>query len=345
MKIAFITGSYPPDLCGVGHFTHCLVDALKKQGISVEVMTDEDWSLRNVAALLKRVRSMQSDITHLQYPTIGFGASLAPQALSLLAPGIVTLHEITQAHILRRLSLYPFSLRSRHIIFTSEFEQAYALGRAPWIKQRCSIIPIGNNMPIGDLSKGKDLGEIVYFGMVRPHKGVEDVLHAASIIHNRALPLKIRIIGKPHPKSIAYYEELRRRSGALPVVWNIDLVDDAVADLLARSAVAYMPFPDGASERRGSLLALMANGVAVITTSGAATPDTQKKAVLISQNPEHAVQLMEQLMADRELQKTLSSKGLAYAAYFAWDSIARKHKTLYETILNTNTRSPHTGKP
>jgi glycosyltransferase involved in cell wall biosynthesis len=333
MKIAFITGSYPPDICGVGDYTCQLEKALTARGITTEVIGRTDWSIENLNALVRTIRSADPDLVHMQYPTVGYGWKITPQLLSLAVPGVITLHEVTEAHILRKLSLYPFSFRSRHIIFTTPFERDFAIQRAPWIARRSSVIPIGSNITTGVQGRARDRNEIVYFGLFRPKKGIEEVFELASLVKERNLPYHIHMIGKPFPVSSPYHTELYRRSQNLPIQWSTDLDDRSVADLLARAAMAYMPFPDGASGRRGSLLALLANGVITMTTRGPQTPSSLEKAVLFVEGCEQALSTIERVHGDSDLRERLCMNGHAYASQFSWDSIARQHVELYRKLL------------
>ncbi len=333
MKILLVTGSYPPDTCGVGDYTFNLAEALLKKGTTVEVITKEDWNITNTFKIIKRIKSIKPNVVHIQYPTAGFGAKMSPQILSLSFPGMVTIHEITQAHILRKLSLYPFAFRSRHIIFTTSFERDFAARHAPWIYRRSSVIPIGSNIKTTSQQTERNPAEILYFGLFRPKKGLEDIFALASLVKQMKLPYFVRMVGKPSPDCSSYVEELYRRAEGLPIKWDQDLDDKSVADLLSRSFIAYMPFPDGASDRRGSLLALLANGVVTITTRGAHTPPSLEQAVLFSQSPEQALRLVEKMQTDSVLRKLLSDKGRAYANKFNWDTIAQNHIKLYEKLF------------
>ncbi|MHB8845797.1 MAG: glycosyltransferase family 4 protein [Nitrospirota bacterium] len=334
MKIAMLTGSYPPDVCGVGDYTNRLTSALERQGIRTEVIHDADWRLLHAGKVLKRIRSLRADLVHIQYPTVGFGAHLTPQFLSLLTPCIITLHEISQAHVLRRLALYPFSLRSRHIIITTDFDRRYAISRAPWIRRRSSVIPVGSNIVGLDRSGERTRDDIVYFGMIRPERGIEEVLKLASLVKDRGLPFTLRLVGTPHPNANAYFGSLQKRSRGLPVIWDVGLSDEKVAELLAHTRIAYMPFPDGASERRTSLFALLGNGVPTITTKGAATPEALEHAVVISQGPQDAIAAIGRIVSDNRYREELAARARTYARHFSWESIAIQHKELYERLLN-----------
>ncbi len=338
MKIAFITGSLPPDTCGIGDYTAMLMQALGDQGVATEALYDRNWNLGNTSSLMRRLRSLDYDLAHLQYPTVGFGWHLTPQVMSMLVRPVVTIHEISLAHLLRKLSLYPFALRARHLVFTTDGERDYARRCAPWIDSTSSVIPIGNNIPVGRGYEERTGNEIVYFGLLRPNKGLENVLNLASLIKQRQLPYRIRLIGKPFPPGSDYFKTILRRCSDLPVELSIDQDDEKVMALLSHAAVGYMPFPDGASGRRGSLLALLANGIATITTRGPQTPQALDDCVVFADSPEQTLLQVERLCTDRAFRETLSGKARTYAEQHSWKAIARLHIDLYERLLQEDSR-------
>jgi glycosyltransferase involved in cell wall biosynthesis len=128
---------------------------------------------------------------------------------------------------------------------------------------------------------------------------------------------------------------LHEQSKLLPIQWSIGLSENAVADLMSRSRIAYMPFPDGASERRTSLLALLASGVVTVTTLGKATPLELKDVVNFAQSPESALLLIRDILADRSYQAQLSKKGRAYANNFTWNTIAKKNLEVYNMFFSS----------
>jgi glycosyltransferase involved in cell wall biosynthesis len=332
MKIALVTGSYPPDTCGVGDYTSRLAQALEHRGVEIRIIRHDSWHMRNTNRILALIRDANPDLVHIQYPTAGFRRHLTPQLLSIAIPSVVTIHEFSEAHILRQLSLYPYFLRSRHVIFTTSFERDFALRRAPWISRRSSVIPVGSAITIGR-SDERDSREIVYFGLYRPKKGIEEVLDLALLVKQRNLPYRVRLIGKPFPPGSSYHQELSDRSRDLPVLWSSNLDDQDVANLLSAASFGYMPYPDGASGRRTSLLALLANGVATVTTRGGQTPAELEHAVLFSSSAAEALDRIEEMRRDPVLRSRISEGGREYASRFSWDSIASKHFELYQGLL------------
>ena len=331
MKIAIVTGTFPPGTCGVGDYTARLAEALGQTGLDVRIIDVGDWRMRGA---LKTRNSLQNyDLVHIQYPTPGSGYSLGPHALSLLRSCVVTIHEASQRRILRKLSLLPFMVRPRHLIFTSDFERRFVTGWVPWVARNSSIVPIPSNIRAFPQERRRTTSEIAYFGLILPRKGLEQVVELTQLIKSEGLDLKVRIIGKPRPEHMGYFQELRSLTGELPVIWDLDLSEDLVAERLASSSVAYLPFPDGASERRSSLKAALVNGVAVITTQGAHTPESMKSVVRFSENPRRALLIARSLLASEQDRADLAKNAAQYLRQCTWEHVAELHLAVYRSLL------------
>lgn len=327
-----VSGSCPPDPCGVGDYTAHLVSGLRDSGIEVEVFSKFAWGVSGFSRLASAIKKFQPDIIHIQYPTVGYGKGLLPQLLSVaMAPCVVTLHEASQVHWLRRLSLYPFTLRARRIIMTNEFECEYVAKAAPWARHRLHVIRIGGFTTFHP-AHHKNLAEITYFGLIRPKKGIEEFLQVARVANQKGGMLSFRVIGQPDSRSVDYYHALRAQAADLAVEWVVGQERDVVVDLLGRTQIAYLPFPDGASERRSSLLAMLAAGVSVVTTKGEQTPEDMRNAVIFSCGADEAYSQLFNLYADSEKRKLLESAALDYAEKFSWKSILDEHRNLYEQL-------------
>ena len=330
MRILFVSGSVPPEYCGVGHYTNNLAKALRERGVNVDILSTPNWSVRNAGSKIKEINRRKPDIVHVQYPTIGYGHGLGPHIIGLAKRSVVTVHEVTQAHVLRRLSLFLFSLRS-HLIFTNEYELKYSCLYAPWIRNKACILPIGSNIPVA-LPQRREK-QVVYFGLIAPNKGIENFIQGARIAAEKGINIRFVIMGARVPGKDSYLKELQEQTKTLSVEWKIDLPDKLVANELQRSFLAYLPFPDGASERRGSLLAVLANGVPAVTTHGTFTSNDLSNVTVEAKNPLNAVAVIEDLLGKKEMWSKLSKRGQDYAERFSWQSIASEHIKLYETIV------------
>ncbi len=334
MRVLFVTGSYPPDVCGVGDYTSCLVAAMAQQEVQAEVLTGQDWRPSAMPKLLKIVDSYNADIIHIQYPTFGFHKHLGPQLLAILRPSVITIHEVSQAHILRQLSLYGFSLRAGRIIFTTEGEKRYAESWCPWISNKSSVIPIGVNIPVVEnLSRHSTRDIIGYFGLIRPAKGLEQVIELASILRKNKSSFSIRITGKVVQGHESYYSSLMALSKDVPIEWCIDVDDHTLGNLIASCKFAYLPFPDGVSERRSTALAFMKAGVGIITTRGSQTPSYMDQALCFASSPEEAFKIINELSINPEKLHELQLRTKELSQRYTWEKIAYRHIMLYRELL------------
>ena len=335
MRVALLTGNCPSGACGVGDYSQRLVSALRSAGIQAELISEDRWGLTDAKYVNASFKKLKADIVHLQYPTVGFGYRLGPQMFAVRKSSVITLHEVSQAHILRKLALYPFTVRPQHLIFTTEYERQFATKWAPWTSGISSVIPVGSNIEVLSNSFEPRSEEITYFGLIMPQKGLEEVVKLASLIQSSAPRLKVRIIGKTRLEYKAYYTQLRLQSEQLPIIWEGDLDHDQVAGKLAVTSIGYLPFPDGASERRTSLNAMLANGVAVVTTRGPHTPKGLEGAVKFAATPEEAFERIRFLVENPAEIENLRQRAVAYMQQFSWDRIADLHLRVYEGILGS----------
>lgn len=335
MHIILIVGAYPPRDCGAEDYTVRLAEALEQYGLEVDILAGGGRSVSETPSLIRRISGYRPDVVHVQYPTGNYGKSLVPQALATTMPRvpvITTLHEFSESHLLRKVADLPFALRSKALVFTSEYERRHFLSWFPWVRKRSLVVPIGSNIPSYSGSVRRDPSSIAYFGLIRPQKGLEEFLELAMLARDAGRPYRFAIVGDTAARYGRYPETLEERAKDLPVEWRIGLSPDEVSRSLSRSRFAYIPYPDGASERRGSLLAALGNGTAMITTEGPQTPEALRSAVCFAADPPQALRLLDQLASDVDRADTLSARAIEYAERSSWRSIALAHRRLYERV-------------
>ena len=324
-----ICGSYPPEHCGIGDYAYQLVRNLEIQGNEVVVMANIDWSVKNFFSIIKNVRVINADVIHIQYPGINYQLSIMPQLISLFFRSFVTTHEVSQIHFVRKLSLIPFALRSK-VVFTNIFERDRFVKLFPWFRKKNTvIIPIGSNINANEeiLVENKRINEIISFGQIRPDKGIEQVINLSKRIKENELPYRIIIVGQLLPKFKQYFNKLKELSIDLDIEWKLNLPESGISTILSSSLIAYLPYPDGVSERRGSLLASLKNQMFVITTDGQqATQDLKDCVHIVSDNTD-VIDFLKNNNEDSIVKILESKKELsnAYMARLEWPNIAMEH--------------------
>jgi glycosyltransferase involved in cell wall biosynthesis len=100
------------------------------------------------------------------------------------------------------------------------------------------------------------------------------------------------------------------------------LLPDQVAPWLGAADILVQPYPDGASGRRGTLMAGLALGLPIVTNEGAATEPVWRESCAVrfapADSPEMFASAVDELLADENLRRTTARNGLAlYAGRFA----------------------------
>jgi glycosyltransferase involved in cell wall biosynthesis len=215
---------------------------------------------------------------------------------------------------------------------TSEFERRSLAKKMPWADARIRVIPIGSN--IEPLLAQPDICQrrVVYHGLIMPRKGIESFIDFSRLVRGKDLDWELVVIGRIPPIHEEYAKPLMELGLSYGVRWILDRSPEDVSELLSGGGLAYLPFPDGASERRGSLKSALAAGLPCITTQTEQTPDDLAKAVAVAATPQEAFGLALHLMGSREERQRLSLAALEYARNFSWDRIAQSHIELYNEV-------------
>jgi glycosyltransferase involved in cell wall biosynthesis len=235
------------------------------------------------------------------------------------------------------------------------------------------LIPIGSNIPVapppgyeraawrGRLGLAADDILIGYFGLISRSKGLDVLLDALARLPER---FRLLVIGGAAtlPEDRAYAAEIERQLDERRlrgrVIFTGHCAEAEVSAHMLAADMAALPFADGASFRRGSLLATLAHGVPTVTTIDDRRPTTDDRAgslairgrwsvvggrLVDSENvllvpPGDAGALaaaLERLAEDAALRERLGTGGRALATQFSWERIAEQHEALYRDLIAT----------
>lgn len=376
MRIGIITGEYPPMRGGVGAYTAILASELAALGVSVRVLSRigttsgdpevqvdsivESWGV----GIRRKVKRWAEDhdltILNIQYQTAAYNMSalihFLPDALRPL-PVVTTFHDLRHPYLfpkagrLRDWVVMHLAQASQAVIATNHAD-ANALGDLPAMR----MIPIGSNIltaPSFDASvvrnqMGLRQGAylIGYFGLVNSSKGIDDLLISIADIRAQGIDAHLLLIGagvgSSDPTNQAMLHTIERQIAALDlrsVIHTTGYLEDAdVSAHLAAVDVVALPYRDGASYRRGSLMAAIRCGCAIVTTiPDVAIPTFRDGETmrLVSAGDTNALSTaLLQLHAEPELRTRLRAGAATIAHDFDWVQIAEAtHETLI-TALN-----------
>ncbi|MBI5033080.1 MAG: glycosyltransferase family 4 protein [Chloroflexi bacterium] len=322
------------------------------------------------------------DVIHIQYQTGAFGMhpaiNFAPRYLKLPNTKFVTTF-----HDLRVPYLFPKAgpvrnwvtrvlAKSCDAVIATNDEDYVKLGR--WHAKHLELIPIGSNItttPPIDYDRNKwriKLGVaenetlLCYFGFLNESKGGETLIRALAQIPNAKLLMIGGQVGASDPTNAAYLTHVKSLISDLQltdrVLWTDFALPDVVSAHFYASDICVLPYRDGASYRRGTLMAALAHGMAIVTTviSGQSTVNSQQSTVnsnpssvfrtrlpkleneinclmIPPDNPQAIADAVQRLNASPELRAKIAAGARELAQYFTWDKIAQQHFELYNELV------------
>ena len=328
-----VSGSYPPEICGVGDYAKNVLNTVsaKKWGLYHRT----DWRLSEFLRIVREIRSRAPSQIFMQYPTQGYGWSLVPHLLCIYFSIFtkirftVVLHEFSQLSRKANLAARVLLLSADEVLFTNDHERSTAIAIARRLEKRSRTVKIASNIPVATREEGDRPVDLACFGHIRPLKGLESFLAVVRVLRESGIPLRIALIGQCPPEFAAYIRTVIDDCKSLGIELHLDRPSDAVADLLAQVKVVCLPFPDGISERRGTAFAAMANGALVVTTVGAHTPTEISASVALvplDASPERIADQVQRMVglepAEQERLRTLGRAYLSENIPTSWEMVA-----------------------
>jgi glycosyltransferase involved in cell wall biosynthesis len=404
MKLALVSGEFPPMQGGVGDYTHQMALEFAHRGIDVRVVTSPpqrnpgssppsaqhsgqpyaltytrfpSWrSLSDIHALTR-----ECDIVHIQYQAAAYGLTppihLLPRYLRWRQPRrvvVVTFHDLRvpylfpKAGALRWWSIL-YLAASCHAVVVTNQEDLLTLQSAKGFRDAVShapigiqpftptLIPIGSNIdaepPViadreatrASLGVAGDETLLCYFGFLNASKGGETLVQVLGELVRAGCPTRLLMLGgetgASDPSNIAFAQNVKGLIARLGlderVTWTGYRPAAEVTALWHASDIALLPYTDGASLRRGTLMAALAHAMPIVSTCPKVAVPQLRDGENIALAPAADVKALARrvlALAGSPAQRDCLSQGAALLAReFTWPSIVNRHLELYARLL------------
>jgi glycosyltransferase involved in cell wall biosynthesis len=325
------------------------------------------WNWGSWRHVLQTVQDTGADVVHIQYQTAAYGmhpaVNLLPLRLRWVSQRprvVVTFHDLLVPYLFPKAGLVRgwanrlLARWSDAAIATND--EDYQQLKAAGLPTDPHLIPIGSNIhpaaPQGydrrewrhNLGVADDETLLCYFGFLNASKGGETLFRALSELLRRGLPVKLLMIGgqvgDSDPTNRAYLERVKDLGQELglteQVLWTGYMPSEQVSASFWAADICVLPYRDGVSYRRGTLMAALAHGVPIVSTEPRVPMDTlvhEQNAFLIpADDPDATANAVEGLAADTELRTRLAHGALQLAQEFSWERIATQTAQLYQHL-------------
>ncbi|HET7484722.1 MAG TPA: glycosyltransferase family 4 protein [Solirubrobacterales bacterium] len=290
--------------------------------------------------MLRLRRELDADVVHYQWLTM---PSLDAHLLPSRRPRVATAHYILPPRPSRRQVTTARSLFGRMdaVVAHSEHGAGRLREEVGIDPGRVRVIPHGAFDYLTDLPEEKPLPPelegaespvILFFGLLRPYKGLDTLLTAFREVQGAEL----WIVGNPRMD----VEPLRRLAteAAGRVRFVTRFVDDAeIPPIFRRADLVVLPYRD--AEHSGVLYTGLAFGKPLVLSAAGGFPEVAATgaARLVSPgDPAPLAMALSELVGDRAARERLAGAAReAAAGPYSWDAVATRTLALYAELLES----------
>jgi glycosyltransferase involved in cell wall biosynthesis len=309
------------------------------------------WRWPSMATIVDLVLRYELDVVNIQYQAAAYNMNspainFLPWRIRGITKTVVTFHDLRVPYLfpkagpLRKSVVRFMAKRATGVIATNvgDYETLAAEIDTPLAQ-----IPIGSNIKtykphhieIAEVREHLNLAAgdclVGYFGFLNESKGADTLLRALSNLDERFQLVFIGgQTGASDATNIDFLEQIKTLVNELGlskrVHWTGFLSDMRVSTFLHAADMLAMPYQDGASLRRGTLMAALAHSRPLITTyPSEPTPELvhgQNAWLIPAANISSLSEAVEILAGDEDLCLRLGGGAARTASFFTWDQIA-----------------------
>lgn len=284
-------------------------------------------------------RSAAPDVTHHQWLTL---PSVDPILLPKRSPQLITAHYIASPEAGRReLAVARRAFGSMDAVVAHSRSGARRLVDTVGIDAgRVHVIPHGafehlTHVP-GETPLPTELAAvegpvILFFGLVRPYKGVDLLIEAFAGLEGAEL----WVVGNPRMDMAPLHDLAARAKGKVRFVSRF-ITDPEIAAYFRRADIVALPYRD--IEQSGVLYTGLAFGRAMVLSDvggfGEVVEETGAGRLVPSGDVHQLRAVLRELLADDGARERLAAAARrAASGAYSWDEIGRRTFALYEELL------------
>ena len=325
------------------------------------------WNWKAVGQVADTAVRYEFDLVNIQYQAAAYdmrspAINFLPWRLRGVSKTAVTFHDLRTPYLfpkagkLRQTAVYRMASHADGTIVTNQIDEDEL---HPRVDNPLAQIPIGSNIiaPAPDAAaikavRGKlglddDVFLLGYFGFLNETKGADTLLAAMGKLETRFPNGRFHLIfiggqtgSSDGDNNAQFLRDLRQQiddAGLTERVHWTGFVEDAdVSTYLYAADLMVMPYRDGASLRRGTLMAALAHKRPLLTTiPQSPIPELQhnQNAYFVPADDADALTTaIQTIAADDSLRHRLAEGAGQTADLFTWDKIAEQTVNFFQSL-------------
>lgn len=302
------------------------------------------------------VRATRFDVVHWQhFNTLPPAETLMAKALKWLKQRLViTVHDVDPWSMVRGRAnfLIKATYQSAGRLIVHHAANRGALAAKYGIKEsRIRVVPHGSYVEFAkserDKSACRELLEIptsaqvvLFFGEIRPEKGLIHLIRAIKILHHRLPSLTLVIAGRPrHMDMTECLDEVRDSGLEEAVITRLDYIEDSLVEAYFTMA-DLIAIPYTSITQSGILFEAMTAGRPVVASDiGAVGPtvrDVGMGHVVPPGDEERLAQAISDILEKPDVASMMSKNGLrASKEIYSWARCAKESDAIYKELQPT----------
>ncbi len=294
--------------------------------------------LEHLPDMARLRRTVDADVTHYQWLSV---PALDTFLLPPRRPRVITAHYVLPPRPGRRsLATARRLFGSMDAVIAHSRQGARRLTQEVGIDaDRVRVIPHGafdyltrldDEKPLPAELAGAEGPVVLFFGLLRPYKGLDTLLEA----FRRVRGAELWIVGNPRMDISplrAVAEELPAQVRFVP-----RFVEDAeIPAIFRRADLVVLPYRDG--EQSGVLYTALAFAKPIVVSAVGGLAELAREGaarVVAPDNPAALAQALAELVDDESARRELAAAAARVAAAeYSWDTVAERTVALYEELL------------
>jgi glycosyltransferase involved in cell wall biosynthesis len=364
-------------LIAAGHEAHVITGNVTQgagseieDGIVVQRVINS-WGARCWKQIADVAQRERFEVLNIQYEPVAYAMKVGVNFLaspwvrrSIKAPIVTTFHDLLVPYLFPkagplRWKVVEYLARHSDAVIVTNDEDHARLSNLRLSTSNLHTIPIGSNINPTLAGKFDQMAErarwgvqpdeflLGYFGFLNLSKGGADLMQTLKTLHDEGLPVKMLLIGgrtgSSDPTNAEYAVQVERLIESLGVKDRVIatgyLEPPAVSRALLACDVMVLPYVDGASLRRGSLLAAIAHGKAIVTTEPRSPIEglNHEESVLYVRpnDPQALAEVVRRVLQDHLLRVRLQTNASEATQLYTWDRIAAQTAEVFDSVLRT----------